>query len=90
MQRNIFATPGERVKLLRRGISGTDIEKLYINTNSIFVLGVNWQNSHVTGTILKKSHTPIPGRHVSSPAGERCAVDLRENSKSAEQKRFWN
>lgn len=75
---DIFSTPAERVKLLRRGNSGKDIEELYIEINSILILGTNWQDSHETGPFFEIHHPPPISRHVSSHVGERCAVDLRE------------
>ena len=77
---NIFATREERVKLLRRGLFGTQIEKLYNETNSIFILNTDWQDGHVTGFFFMffDRTSTIPYRHVSSPVSEPCAVKLRK------------
>ena len=37
----------ERVKLLRAGFSGKEIEALYLVLNSFEVVGVNWQPAGV-------------------------------------------
>ena len=37
----------ERVKLLRAGFSGKEIEALYLILNSFEILGVNWQPAGV-------------------------------------------
>ena len=37
----------ERVKLLRAGFSGKEIEALYLILNSFEILGVNWQHAGV-------------------------------------------
>lgn len=71
---NIFATPEERIKLLRRGLSGKQIEGMYIDVNSILVLGTDWQDGHETGhfsSFFDRITPSIPSilcRHVSSPA----------------------
>jgi hypothetical protein len=37
----------ERVKLLKAGFSGTEIETLYLVLNNFEVVGVNWQPAGV-------------------------------------------
>lgn len=36
-------SPEERVRLLKAGLKGKQIEKLYVQKNGFVVLGVNWQ-----------------------------------------------
>ena len=39
----------ERVKLLRAGFSGKEIEELYLVLNSFEIVGVNWQTQKLEG-----------------------------------------
>jgi hypothetical protein len=39
----MLETSGERVKLLKAGFTGKDIENLYLKWNSIEIVGVDWQ-----------------------------------------------
>ncbi len=39
----ILETRNERVKLLKAGFTGKEIEKLYVNLNSLDIVGVEWQ-----------------------------------------------
>ena len=34
----------ERVALLKNGLTGKDIESLYLRMNGIVVIGINWQD----------------------------------------------
>ena len=78
-KKNIFASREERVKLLRRGLFGAQIENIYNDVNSIFVLKTDWQDGHETGPFFSQiTPTYTLCRHVSSPASGPCAVDLRE------------
>jgi hypothetical protein len=76
---DLFATPAERVALLKLRIPGADIETLYVHMNRITIRKAHWQDGHVTGTLLKVTTPPIilSGRHVSSPVSEPCAVEMR-------------
>ncbi len=38
----MLETKEERVKLLRAGLTGREIETLYVILNSFEILGVNW------------------------------------------------
>jgi prepilin-type processing-associated H-X9-DG protein len=77
-KKNIFATPAERVQLLKLGIQGTDIETLYVHMNRIKVRNACWQDGHVTGSFLVTTPITPTSRHVSSPvSGGPCAVEMR-------------
>jgi len=45
-------TMEERVKLLQAGITGREIEKLYVIFNSFEIVGVNWQDGAVTKPVF--------------------------------------
>lgn len=54
-------TREERVKLLRAGFSGKQIERLYLILNSFEIVGVDWQGEAVTklaGTELEVRTPP--------------------------------
>ncbi len=40
---SILATRDERVKLLKAGFTGREIERLYVIHNSLDIMGVDWQ-----------------------------------------------
>jgi hypothetical protein len=42
--RLVLASREERVALLKNGLTGKDIESLYIKFNDIIVIGINWQD----------------------------------------------
>jgi hypothetical protein len=40
----VLVSIDERVALLKIGLTGKDIESLYLKFNDIFVIGINWQD----------------------------------------------
>jgi len=40
----ILVSREERVALLKTGLTGKDIESLYLRFNGIVVIGINWQD----------------------------------------------
>jgi len=41
----VFETSQERVKILKAGMTGKQIESLYIRHNGLEVVGVDWQEA---------------------------------------------
>jgi len=39
----VLASREERVALLKTGLTGKDIESMYLRFNDIIVIGINWQ-----------------------------------------------
>jgi len=40
----VLASREERVALLKTGLTGKDVESLYLKFNDIMVIGINWQD----------------------------------------------
>ncbi|VVB50588.1 Uncharacterised protein [uncultured archaeon] len=53
----ILESRNERVKLLKKGFSGKQIEMLYVILNSLDVVSVDWQDNEIPG----RSYQEISG-----------------------------
>jgi hypothetical protein len=40
----VLASREERAALLKTGLTGKDVESLYLKLNDIIVIGINWQD----------------------------------------------
>ena len=84
----ILASPDERVKLLRAGITGKQIEKLFVELNHFKIVGAILYDPTAQPTNLKKQVTTIPcstkseastNERATTPAGvARCVKEHKK------------
>lgn len=52
----LLESRNERVKLLKKGITGTQIETLYVILNSLDVVSVNWHDDEIPDQSCNQKH----------------------------------
>ena len=73
----ILESRNERVKLLKKGFTGKQIETLYVILNSLDVVSVDWQDNEIPGQSCKSEGQELEALER-PPKDEKMSIDIKD------------